>query len=76
MFLLTVIKICPKQALFSESSVSQIYFKLKSISKNRSSNFRGFAVFLSLKIVVFILANSADMIKLLCVKERVYWHQE
>ena len=28
-------------ALVSESSVSQIYFELASILKNRSSNFRG-----------------------------------
>ena len=31
--------------MFSESSVSQIYFESVSISKNRSSNFGGFTVF-------------------------------
>ena len=38
------LKIDHEYVLFSESSVSHIYFDLASISKNRSSNFRGFPV--------------------------------
>ena len=33
-----------KKTLFSESIVAEICFELASISKNRSSNFRGFTV--------------------------------
>ena len=38
---------CVKETspLFSESIVSEIYFELASILKNRSSNFQGFTVF-------------------------------
>ena len=43
----------------SKSSVSQIYFELVSISKNRSSNFRGFAV--------LTMTDSADFSLLLCL---------
>ena len=39
-----------EKVLFSESSVSQIYFKLASISKNLSLNVHGFTVvFISLQ---------------------------
>ena len=55
MFLLTVIKTYHRYVLFSEFSVSQIYFELASISKNWSSNFsrfyctlRGFCLILSI----------------------------
>ena len=44
MLLQTVIKIDHDKVQFSESSVSQIYFELVSISKNQSSNFLGFTV--------------------------------
>ena len=37
-------KIVHTLTLFSESIVSEIYFKIVSISKNRSSSFRGFTV--------------------------------
>ena len=41
----TVIRIYHEQVLFSKISVSQINFKKADISKNRSSNFRGFTVY-------------------------------
>ena len=44
MLLQTVIKKDHDEVQFSESSVSQIYFELVSISKNQSLNFLGFTV--------------------------------
>ena len=45
MLLLAFIKIDHEYVLFSEFSVSQTYFELASISKNRRLNFRGFIVY-------------------------------
>ena len=46
MFLLSDVKIDHEYALFSEFSVSQIYFELEGISEKKwSSNFRGFTVY-------------------------------
>ena len=42
MLLLTYIKLDHEKVLFSESSVSGIYFELASIKKKWEFNFRGF----------------------------------
>ena len=49
MLLLTVIIMDHELVLFPESSLSQMYFQLGSISKDRSFNFRGFTVFIDPK---------------------------
>ena len=43
--IINIKKIDHVKVIFSESSVSQIYFELTSIKKNRSSNFQGFTVY-------------------------------
>ena len=47
MLLKTVIKTDHEYVPFSETSGSQIYLELASISKNLNSNFRGFVVLMS-----------------------------